>query len=361
MGNQAAILQKAIQFLHDEVRPNAQTIDRDVSALRKAVDGLCAQDMMALRRPDAYGGPEMDEDDFRTFQQEVARTSGALAFLQTQHQSAVSMISKSENEALKIACLPKMANGERLIGIGFSQLRRPGPPIMRAESCDGGYLLNGHVPWITGWSFYPEFLIGASLPDGRAVFAVVPLVTQEGIRVSEPMELAAMYTAMTVSADFDNWFVPEEAVAFIRPDGWIQANDMINIALQGHFALGCSQAGLDILKSAADKRGFAFLHDSYERLAEELEECKDETNRAQTALESGDPSVDVTQWRLNVRAWAIDLSVRCAHAGVTASSGAANSLAHPAQRVYREALVYTVSAQTTPVMEATLKRIAARR
>lgn len=357
MGNQAAILQQAIQFLHDEVRPRAQEIDRDPTALREILDALCAQDMMALRRPAAYGGPEITEDQFRIFQQEVARTSGALAFLQTQHQSAVSMISKSENEALKSEYLPKMGNGERLVGIGFSQLRRPGPPMMRAESCDGGYLLNGGVPWITGWSFYQEFLIGASLPDGRAVFGVVPLTEQAGIKISPPMDLAAMYTAMTVSAEFENWFLPEDKVAFIKPDGWIQANDMINIALQGHFAIGCAQAGLDILKSAADKRGFAFLKDAHERLFDELDNCKDETARAQAAVETGE---DATDWRLSVRAWAIDLSVRCAHAAVTASSGAANSLAHPAQRVYREALVYTVSAQTTPVMEATLKRLLSR-
>jgi len=358
MGNQAAILEQAIQFLHAEVRPRAQDIDRDPRALHQALNDLCARDMMALRRPEQYGGPEISEDDFRIFQQEVARTSGALAFLQTQHQSAVSMISKSDNEALKAEYLPRMGNGQRLVGIGFSQLRRPGPPAMRAEACDGGYLLNGHVPWITGWSFYEEFLIGATLPDGRAVFAVVPLTTQKGIQISPPMELAAMYTAMTVSADFENWFVPENKVAFIKPDGWIQGNDMINIALQGHFAIGCAQAGLDVLQLAAEKRGFSFLKDAYERLLSELEECKDETARAQAAVESG--GEDVTEWRLSVRAWAIDLSVRCAHAAVTASSGAANSLAHPAQRIYREALVYTVSAQTTPVMEATLKRLMAR-
>ena len=66
---------------------------------------------------------------------------------------------------------------------------------MKAESCDGGYLLNGHVPWITGWSFYPEFLIGATLPDGQAVFGVVPLKHAEDkngkITISEPMRLAA--------------------------------------------------------------------------------------------------------------------------------------------------------------------------
>jgi len=61
--------------------------------------------------------------------------------------------------------------------------------------------------------------------------------------------------------------------------------------------------------------------------------------------------------RLQLRAWAIDLAVRCAHAAVTVSSGAANYSDHPAQRVYREAMVYTVFGQTTPVMEATLARL----
>lgn len=369
MGNDTEILETAVQYLTNEVRPRAQEIDREPEALKKALDGLCALDLMALKRPQSYGGPAIGEHSFRIFQQEVARTSGSLAFLQTQHQSAVGMIAKSENAALKAEYLPKMGNGEKLVGIGFSQLRRPGPPMMTAKSCPGGYLLTGSVPWITGYTYYPEFLIGATLDSGEAVFAVVPLeTTREGsgsIKVSEPMELAAMYTAMTVSAEFDNWFVPDEKVAFIRPQGWIQNNDMINIALQGHFAIGCAQAGLDVLQAAAEKRGFAFLKDAHQRLASELEACRTETDEAQVAIEQeqsqpGEETQDVMEWRLKVRAWAIDLAVRCAHAAVTASSGAANSLGHPAQRIYREALVYTVSAQTTPIMEATLNRLMSR-
>lgn len=76
------------------------------------------------------------------------------------------------------------------------------------------------------------------------------------------------------------------------------------------------------------------------------------------AQKSADDST--TPERLKVRAWAIDFAVRCAHAAITSSSGAANSIHHPAQRIYREALVYTVSAQTPAVMEATLQRLNAR-
>ncbi len=350
------ILQTALRYLEEDVRPKAQAIDRDPEALRDALRGLCNLELMALKRPASFGGPGLAESEFRTFQEEVARASGSLAFLQTQHQSAVSMLSKSENEGLKLRYLPHMANGEKLVGIGFSQLRRPGEPMMRAKAVDGGYELSGTVPWITGWSFYPEFLVGATLKSGEALFAVVPLENRSdkgSISVSEPMRLAAMETAMTVSAEFQGWFVPDNDVAFIRQADWIRNNDLINIALQGHFAIGCALAGMDVLKSASDKRGLPFLKNALDELHRELEDCRAATAKAQ--LGSGEEVT--TDERLKVRAWAIDLAVRCAHAAVTASSGAANSLEHPAQRIYREALVYTVSAQTTPIMEATLNRL----
>lgn len=359
MDREQEVLQTALRLLREEIAPHANEMDMHPEALRGALSLLCKHDLMALRRPAAYGGPDISEPSFREFQESVARYSGSFAFLQTQHQSAVSMIAKSDNEDLKDDYLPKMAGGERLVGIGFSQLRRPGEPIMKATPVDGGFVLNGHVPWVTGWSFYPEFLVGATLPDGQAVFGVVPLVhsDKEGgrISVSEPMRLAAMESPMTVTADFVNWHLPDKLVAFIRPAGWIQNNDLINIALQGHFALGCARAGLDILEAAGQKKKLPFVESAFQSLSKELENCREATTTAQATADE-----ETTAERLKIRAWAIDLAVRCAHAAVTASSGAANSINHPAQRVYREALVYTVSAQTVPIMEATLDRIVGR-
>jgi len=358
-------LNAALQYLEDEVRQRSQQIDQNAEALRSALRGLCDRESMALKRPIEFGGPAVSEADFRTFQEEVARVSGSLAFLQTQHQSAVSMLAKSGNLDLKQRYLPKMANGEKLVGIGFSQLRRPGPPMISARRVPDGHILDGAVPWITGWSMYPEFLVGATLTGGGdSLFAIVPFEDRDGdnggyIRVSPPMRLAAMESAMTVSAEFKDWFVPDEDTAFIKPADWIKTNDLINIALQGHFALGCAQGGLDVLKFAAEKRGADFILSAHDKLASELAQCKTATAAAQEAVGDSDQAQpeSVMQRRLLVRAWAIDLAVRCAHAAITASSGAANSLDHPAQRLYREALVYTVSAQTTPIMEATLLRL----
>lgn len=347
-------LADAEAFLRSEVAPAANAIDRDPEALRMALQGLRERGLMALRRPTEFGGPAWPEAEFRAFQESVARVSGCLAFLQTQHQTAVGLVAKGDNDDLKAEVLPQM--GERLVGIGFSQLRRSGPPVTRAEAVQGGYEVSGHVPWITGESFFGEFIVGATLPDGRSLLALVPFRDGEGMRLSEPMRLAAMDAARTVTADLDRHRVPAERVVAIKPDGWVRDNDLINIALQGAFAVGCAQAGLDVLARAIAKRRLDFAQGPLERLQGELDECRAQMRAAQAA--SADDAT--TAEKLRLRAWAIDLAARCAHAGVTASSGAANSLDHDAQRVYREALVFTVSAQTPAIMAATLERLAGR-
>ena len=62
------ILEVAEKYLFDEVRPNAEAIDYDPNELRKALEGLCKLELMALRRPAQYGGPAVPEEDFRRFQ-----------------------------------------------------------------------------------------------------------------------------------------------------------------------------------------------------------------------------------------------------------------------------------------------------
>ncbi|MFN8219385.1 MAG: acyl-CoA dehydrogenase family protein [Fimbriimonadales bacterium] len=357
MSRDAEILSTAETYLRDEVAPNASAIDADPAALKRALDGLGRHDLMALRRPETFGGPALSEEAFRQFQESVARYSGALAFLQTQHQSAGSMIAKGDNANLKTEYLPKMGNGERLVGIGFSQLRRPGPPILSAHPVAGGYRLTGHVPWVTGHGFYSEFLIGASLSSGEAVFGIVPFEDRDhegSIRFSEPMRLVAMESARTVTADLVDWFLPDDLVVYVKPAGWIQNNDMINVTLQGHFAIGCARAGLDVVELAAQRKGHAFLEEAARALAAEIDACRKAMADSQSNAEMS------TEERLGIRAWAIDLAGRCAHAGVVASSGAAISLSNPAQRVLREAMVFSVSAQTTPIMDATLRRLVRR-
>lgn len=349
------LLDSLDRYLQEKVAPKAEEMDDQAEVLRSALQGLGQLNLLALRVPQIWGGTEVDDLTFSAFQERIARSSGALAFLQTQHQSAAAMLTQSENQALKQFYLPHMSNGQKLVGIGFSHLRREANSPIKATRVEGGYRLHGQVPWITGFEFFQSFLLAAVLPDGQAVYGIMPFVkthqTSGGkICFSKPMSLAAMTSTNTVTAEVTEWFMADSEAAFIRSAKAIHNSDRLNVLNPSFFAIGCAQAGLDILKTAAQTKPYLTIAPALASLTQELSDCRSKIYAAQQPGESFEK-------KLRLRVWAIDLANRCAQAAVTVSSGAANSKYHPAQRIYREALVFTVSGQTIAVMMATLDQL----
>ncbi len=220
--DQQRLLELAESYLRESVAPLASEVDSDSEVLRDALKGMGDRFLLALRVPKAWGGSELSEETYRRFQQLVPRYSGALAFLQTQHQSAGEMLANSENDSLKQQYLPYMGNGQVLVGVGFSHLRRQGDPPVKAIPVEGGYQLAGEVPWITGFGFFQDFIVGAALPDDQAVYGVVPFVetVQEAggaLAFSQPMELGAIASTNTVTATLTHWFLAEDRVVFVKP------------------------------------------------------------------------------------------------------------------------------------------------
>jgi len=347
------LLHLAESYLQKSVSPHAAAIDIHADALRNALLGLSKLGLLALRVPSRWGGLEISEATFQIFQELVARYSGALAFLQTQHQSAAAMLAASHNESLRQEYLPHLGSGQILMGVGFSHLRRQGEPLVKAVPVSGGYQLSGYVPWITGYGLFQEFIIAATLPDHQAIFAVMPFVNKSSqalgtVVFSQPLPLAAMVSTNTVTAALTNWFLPEEYVVSVKPPGWIHDNDSKNVLKATSLILGCAHAGLDILQATYWAKQLPFIAQAFQSLNQERIDCDHAIKQAQQ---------QPWQERLQLRAWGIDLAVRCAAAAVTASSGAANHQQNAAQRVYREALVFTVSGQTTDIMKATLARL----
>ncbi|MDJ0573040.1 MAG: acyl-CoA dehydrogenase family protein [Pleurocapsa sp. MO_192.B19] len=343
-------------FLQEQIAPLANNIDRDPEVLRTALRGMGDRSLLALKVPSELGGTSLKEVDYHRWQIMLARVSGALTFLQTQHQSAVAMLAKSDNKSLQQKFLPYVATGDALLGVGFSHLRRRGVPIMKATETTEGYLLTGIVPWITGYDFFAHFILGATLPDGRELYGMLPLqnkLQESGgkIALSKPMELMAMAATNTVSAKINQWFLPRDRLIAIKPAGAIHVSSRKNVLNHGFFALGCAYAGLDILFAAGETKQLNFLQESWQFLTARVKKCEE-----QAIASKLDNNLPYEQ-QLKLRAKAINLAARCSIAAVIASGGVANDLNSNAGRVYREALLFSVSGQTTDVMEASLKRL----
>ncbi len=79
-------------YLREQVAPYAEVLDRNPRELQMALRQMGDRNLLALRLSTRWGAPEVDSPTFWAFQEQVAIYSGALAFLQTQHQSADKML-----------------------------------------------------------------------------------------------------------------------------------------------------------------------------------------------------------------------------------------------------------------------------
>ena len=334
---------------------DANKLDRDSSSLQQALHQLGKRELLALKVPTELGGKGLEPLEYGEWQIAIAKHSGALAFLQTQHQSAGSFLAKSSNTDLQRTYLPSMATGEKLLGVGFSQLRRLGKPLVTATPVKGGYELSGVVPWVTGGNIFEEFVIGSSLPDGRELYGIVPLQNKQNqgkVTVSKPMDLMVMSATNTVSVELDRWYLPSELVVDIKPAGQIHRGSQKNVLHHSWFPLGCAYSALDIMVQTYQKKQLDAIWNSKTSLERELKQHH-LTIKSEIAANKLH-----YQQKLLLRAKAIDLAFRCAQGAVIATSGSANSYQSDAGRVYREALVFSVSGQTADLLSASLNAIA---
>ena len=348
-------LDAGIQFLETQVWPVANQLDTDSAKLFELFDQASEPGLLTPKLPQAWGGAGLSSRAYQQLQSAITARSGALAFLLTQHQSAASFLLSSDNEALKTAYLPAMATGQKRVGVGFSHLRRPTPPAI-AQPVDGGYLLSGEVPWVTGAGLFEAFVGAAVLPTGEAVFGLLPLIDQldqttlnGSIKVGEPMAMMGMAATRTVRVVLNEWFLSAENVVGRRPAGWLTDRDRENPLSPLGMILGCAAAACRVLRDSLEKRQIDL--DLPEQLLATTQQLADDWERI-SALPASD-----YEKKMALRGQAIAHMNQCAQAAMIASGGAANALSHPARRIYSEALVFSVSGQTNAGAIATFAAI----
>jgi alkylation response protein AidB-like acyl-CoA dehydrogenase len=351
--NNKDLLQITENYLKEYVAPHANLMDEDAQILKKALVGMQARSLLSLFIPQEYHGLEIEPEIFSEFQELVARYSGALYFLQTQHQSATRLIVNSENHILKQEILSEIEEGKLLLGIGFSHLRRTGVPAVIAKPTKNGYRLSGEVPWVTGFGFFQAFIVAASSSnDEGTIFGIIPFLNyQENsgeISLGEIMPMVAMTSTNTVIVTLKDWFLPEENVIFRNGSEWISHNDLRSILNTIPGTLGCARAGLDVIQSVMNSKKLPFIMTTYTSLEAEFYQLKEQFKLV---------SKRTFEHQLKLRADVINFAARCSYAAVIVSSGASNSKMNAAGRIYREVLVYTVSGQNTAIMEATLNQL----
>ena len=348
-------LREARRLADDVFRPNAQTADQG------DIHGQVAANVRLLARYGYfglgigldYGGMGADEATRREYTEIMASACGVTAFVQQQLHAGGGFVGGGRSEALRREKLPRFAAGTELCGVAFSQLRRPGPPMVTAARVPGGYQVSGKAPWVTGWGLLDSFILGAvRLPENDHIYFYIPKAGNETMLLPGPaIPLVVMNASDTVEVTLSELFLPDDYVLYERPAEALKRGDFCGITGHVFLPLGCARGSVFALNALAEQRhNDAFAH-AADEFSNEINACR------QDALQWSGACAEQPDYKdraLHARAEAITLATRAAHALVTATGGGAHLLSSPAQRLLRESIFYTTTAQTSDVQSATI-------
>ncbi|MEU7085993.1 acyl-CoA dehydrogenase family protein [Streptomyces achromogenes] len=356
---------RARRLAADLLAPEAERVDQE-GVPRSHIEAVKRSGLLGVTAPADHGGAGAPPAVAREVAEILAGACGATWFVQTQHHTPVQTLARGEHPARE-RLLGPLSRGELLSGVAYAHLRSyPRRPV-RVRPERGGWRFDGTVPWYTGWGLNDVMLLAGVTDSGEALFAFAEAREQPGLRASEPMRLAALTAARTVSLELDGLWLPAEAVALRTPyDRWA-AGDRVRTLHTSPAVFGVAEAALSLLDTgtAAPLRGrLAGIRRRAYELADESPP-KGWTGRPATATrargagaESGARAVDA--WageRLAVRAQAYELLRTATTAAVVAGGGRAMDLTGRAQRLAREGLFLLVQGQTAESREAHLRAL----
>src|SRR5205085_6816051 len=104
--------------------------------------------------PQPWGGQAWSEADIDQAYFRLAAACLTTTFVLTQRVAACRRIADSHNERAKAELMPGLASGARFATVGISHLttsrRHVARAVMAAREANGGFVLDGYCPWVTG-------------------------------------------------------------------------------------------------------------------------------------------------------------------------------------------------------------------
>ncbi len=327
--------------------------------------------LYGIAGPTSHGGLDADPQDMRRVFATIAGGCGATFFVWAQHHGVVGTVRRARSG---VATSPRgglpaddldellrsLCTGATRAGTAFAYLRNPEARGVRAHPVDDGWELDGVAPWVTAWGLADVFLIAATTDDGRIVWTLVeagPERPVDGLTASA-LPLAVFGATGTVSLRLDRVRVAHERVLLVEDLAAWRRSNRIQAAPGQPQCIGVAERCVRHLRSteddevagAADRidQAIAARWDDDEAIIAALPE------RVAAESETAGASDAFVAAASAHRTRCLELGRSASTVLLAASGGRGMALAHPAQRLVREAAFYVVQAMTEDGRRAAL-------
>jgi alkylation response protein AidB-like acyl-CoA dehydrogenase len=294
---------------------------------------------------------------------EVSRVCGATGFMVWCHDVCGLYMEHSGNPSMLSGVLAKHAKGQTLGATGMSNPMKTFAGIetfmLHAKPVEGGYVVNGTLPWVSnlGPDHYFGTLADVQDESGAVSSEVMFMVHCDapGVMLRDCPSFSAMEGTNTWAVRLTDYFVGKERLIAAPARPFIGRIRAAFILLQTGFGLGVTQGAIDSMWQVEQPLGHVneFLDDRPDDLQAELDELTDRIMLlAQTPLRSdNDYLIDV----LDARAHASELALRAAQSALLHQGARGYLMSSEVQRRVRESHFVAI---VTPAIKHLRKEIA---
>ena len=307
--------------------------------------------------PAEFGGSEVSPRELVAGYERLAAACLTSVFVLTQRNAAVQRLVRSPNSDLKSRLLRTLVGDSLFATVGISHLTTSRQhwkqPTVRVQETNGGFVLEGDIPWVTGADRADVVVTGGTLGDGRQILIALQTASR-GVTVQTPASLLALNASRTASIQLNDVFVPATDLVAGPVENVMQvAGGGPGSHTTSALAVGHCVAAVKLLRVEAEKR--VDLQASSERLEMEIRELRSALQEAAEFQTDRLPAHLTAEF---LRQKSNSLALRSTQAALAASKGAGFVTGHPAARLASEAMFFLVWSCPQPVVLANIRELA---
>jgi alkylation response protein AidB-like acyl-CoA dehydrogenase len=333
---------RAHMIAEEVLFPAALEVDVQGVIPRSHFELLAEQGFYGLVGRGEHGGLEIGFPSLAGIVETLASGCLTTTFTWIQHHGVVRGLTKTANAELREKYLSAAIRGEVRGGVAYAGAI-PQPPRLWATATDGGWLLSGEAPLVTGWGIVDVLQISARNTAitagelaGTIISGLVDATADVGISV-EKLGMVAAQGSNTVRLRFADYLLPVEKVTAELSHRDFLATQHRTIRLNGCLAMGIITRCIRLISEAGRGETAQLLHAEQNTIRGRLNAGLDEPATLPAA-----------------RAAASELAYRCAGAVVAAVGSSGILLWQHAQRLVREATFTLVAAGRPEIKDCLL-------
>ncbi len=363
------IRETTARFADEQIAPLADRVDREDRFPRDELwTAMGDLGLHGITVAEADGGLGLGYLEHVIAVEEVSRASASVGLSYGAHSNlCINQIARWGNDAQKAKYLPKLISGEHVGSLAMSEAAAGSDVVsmkMKAETVDGGYVLNGTKFWITNAPYADTLVVYAKTGEGsRGITAFLIEKDMPGFSIGQKIEKMGMRGSPTAELVFDDCKVPEANVMGPVNGGvgvLMSGLDYERVVLSG-IQLGIMQACLDtVIPYLRERKQFGKPIGSFQLMQAKVADMYVALQSARAYTYAVAKACDADQTTRFDAAGVILLSsenaFRVAGESVQALGGAGYTLDWPVERYLRDAKLLDIGAGTNEIRRMLIGR-----